>query len=102
MAELGLAEYFGIGETIGIITTLFVIFYYSRKQMKSLLVDLETKVLNDLDEKIHGMAEMLARNTELVKLLDKSEEVTSEKLVFAYYFLYMCAHAFHMRQRKVV
>ncbi len=34
MTEVGLAEYFG-GEAIGIIATLFVILYFSRKQMET-------------------------------------------------------------------
>ena len=44
MVEIGLAEYFGMGEAIGIIATLVVILYFSRKQMRSLSVDIETKV----------------------------------------------------------
>jgi hypothetical protein len=53
MAELGIAEYFGMAEALGIIATLFVVLYFSRKQMQSLSVDIETKVLSDLDEKMH-------------------------------------------------
>lgn len=53
MTEIGLAEYFGMGEAIGIIATLFVILYFSRRQMQTLSVDIETKVLNDLDERMH-------------------------------------------------
>jgi hypothetical protein len=51
MAELGIVEYFDMGEVLGIIATLFVVLYFSRKQMQSLSVDIETKVLSDLDEK---------------------------------------------------
>ena len=51
MVEVGIAEYFSIGEALGIIATLFVVLYFSRKQMQSLSVDIETKVLSDLDEK---------------------------------------------------
>ena len=50
MTEIGIAEYFGIGEAVGIIATLFVILYFSSKQMQALSVDIETKVLNDLAE----------------------------------------------------
>jgi hypothetical protein len=53
MAELGIAEYFGMAEALGIIATLFVVLHLSRKQMQSLSVDIETKVLSDLDEKMH-------------------------------------------------
>jgi hypothetical protein len=45
MTEIGIAEYFGIGEAIGIIATLFVILYFSRKQMQVLSVEIETKGL---------------------------------------------------------
>jgi hypothetical protein len=34
MAELALVDYFVMGEAIGIVATLFVSFYYSRKQMQ--------------------------------------------------------------------
>ena len=49
MVEVGIAEYFGMGEAIGIIGTMFVVLYFSRKQMERLTVDVKTKVLNDLD-----------------------------------------------------
>ncbi|MGB6673785.1 MAG: hypothetical protein WBE34_15250 [Candidatus Nitrosopolaris sp.] len=58
MAELALVDYFVMGEAIGIVATLFVLFYYSRKQMQKLSVDIETKVLSDLDEKIHGLTQL--------------------------------------------
>ena len=59
MADFPLSELISLATAVGIISTLFVIFYYSRKQMKGVLIDIETKVLNDLEEKIHGMREML-------------------------------------------
>jgi hypothetical protein len=102
MAELGIVEYFAIGEAVGIIATFFIITYFSRKGLQSVGVDIETKVLNDLDEKIHGMAEMLVHRPELVKLLNKNQPNQTPELVFAYYILYMCAHAFHMRKRNVL
>jgi hypothetical protein len=44
-----------MAEALGIIATLFVVLYFYRKQMQSLSVDMETKVLSDLDEKMHGL-----------------------------------------------
>jgi hypothetical protein len=102
MAELPVSELISLAEALGIIGTLFVIFFFSRKEMRNLSVDIETKVLNDLDEKIHGMAEMLVHRPELVKLLNKNQPNQTPELVFAYYILYMCSYAFHMRQRKVL
>jgi hypothetical protein len=102
MAELPVGELISLAEALGIIGTLFVIFFFSRKEMRNLSVDIETKVLNDLDEKIHGMAEMLVHRPELVKLLSKNQPNQTPELVFAYYILYMCSYAYHMRQRKVL
>jgi hypothetical protein len=36
MVEIGLEQYFGMGEAIGIIATMFVVLYFSRKQMQAL------------------------------------------------------------------
>jgi hypothetical protein len=71
--------------------------------LQSVGVDIETKVLNDLDDKLHRVVEAIFRKPGLVKLIDKTEqEIESEELAFAYRILYMCAHAFHMHQRKVL
>ena len=101
MAELGLAEYFGIGEALGIMATFFVILYFSRKQMQSLSVDVQTKVLNDLDEKVRKMAEIIIEKPSMQKVIYKLEK-PSEELAFAYYILFICSHAYAMRQRKVL
>jgi hypothetical protein len=53
MAELPVSELISLAEALGIIGTLFVIFFFFRKEMRSLSIHIETKVLNDLDEKIH-------------------------------------------------
>jgi hypothetical protein len=66
MAELGIVEYFGMVEALGIIATLLVVLYFSRKQMQTLSVDIETKVLSDLDEKMHGLTQMGVERPELI------------------------------------
>src|ERR671938_1622192 len=101
MAELGLAEYFGMAEALGIIATLFVILYFSRKQMQSLSVDVQTKVLNDLDEKVRKMAEIIIEKPSMQKVIYKLE-TPSEELAFAYYILFISSHAYSMRQKNVL
>jgi hypothetical protein len=101
MSELGLAEYFGMAEALGIIATLFVILYFSRKQMQSLSVDVQTKVLNDLDEKVRKMAEIIIEKPSMQNVIYKLEK-PSEELAFVYYILFICSHAYAMRQRKVL
>ena len=101
MSEIGLVEIFGMAEAIALIGTLFVILYFSRKQAQSLSVDIETKVLNDLAERMHAQVEILIRRPQLTKILSKVEEESPE-LAYAYDILFTFAHAFHMRQRKVL
>jgi hypothetical protein len=101
MVEIGIAEYFGIGEALGIIGTMFVVLYFSRKQMQSLSVDVQTKVLNDLDEKVRKMAEIIIEKPSMQKVIYKLEK-PSEELAFAYYILFICSHAYAIRQRKVL
>ena len=101
MVEVGIAEYFGMAEALGIIATLFVVLYFSRKQMKSLSVDIQTKVLNDLDEKVRKMAEIIIEKPSMQKVIYKLEK-PSDELAFAYYILFICSHAYAMRQRKVI
>lgn len=103
MAELGIEAYFAIGEAIGIIATFFIVLYFSRREMQNARIDLETKVLNDLDDKLQGVIDTVVHKPVLAKVVDKDNKATqSEEISFAYAILYMCAHAFHMRQRKVL
>jgi hypothetical protein len=102
MAELGIVEYFEMGEALGIIATLFVVLYFSRKQMQSLSVDIETKVLSDLDEKIHDLTQMAVERPELIRIVSNVESDLTEEVAFTYHLLHTFAHVFHMHQRKVV
>jgi hypothetical protein len=102
MTEVGIAEYFGMAEALGIIATLFVILYFSRKQMQALSVDIETKILNDLDERIHGLTQMAVERPELIRVVNNVERDLSSDVAYSYHILYTFAHVYHMRQRGVV
>ena len=102
MADIGLVEYLNLGGDIAIIATFLLSLYFSLKEIKRLRVDLESKVLNDLNDQIHGMGEMLVERPELVKMLNKNVVNPSPELVFSFKILYMCAHAYRMRERKVL
>jgi hypothetical protein len=92
-----------MAEALGIIATMIVVLYFSRKQMQALSVDIETKILNDLDERIHGITQMGVEHPELIKVISNvPEEYSSPYVPFAYHILYTFAHVFHMRQRGVV
>jgi hypothetical protein len=101
MSEIGLVEIFSMGEAAALIATLFVMLYFSKKQAQSLSVDIETKVLNDLAERMHAQVEILVERPQLIKVLNKVDAESSE-MAYAYDILFTFAHAFHMRQRKVL
>ena len=91
MAELALVDYFVMGEAIGIVATLFVSFYFSRKQMQKLSIDIETKVLSDLDEKIHDLTRIAVEKPQLIRIVSnvdliifffKSKHCKFEKDIF--------------------
>jgi hypothetical protein len=102
LVEIGLAEYFGMGEAIGIIVTMFVVLYFSRKQMEALSVDIETKVLSDLDLRIRGITRLMIDRPELTKVVSKVESNWSSDVAYSYHILFTFAHVLHMRKRKVL
>ena len=92
MVEVGVAEYFGMAEALGIIAAVFVVLYYSRKQVQALSVDIETKVLNDLDDKMHSAGEMMVQKPELVKMLNKNETKSVPRAcICLLYLVYVCS-----------
>jgi len=101
MTDIGLAEYLGMGEAIGIIGTLFVIMYFSNKQIQSLSGDIETKIVNDLAQRMHALHQIAIERPQLIKVLSKAD-ADSPELAYMYDILFTFAHFFHMRQRKVL
>jgi hypothetical protein len=101
MAELSLEGLFGIGEAIGIIATLFVILYFSRKQMKSLSVDIQTKVLDDLGEKYLKLVERVMEDQSMQRVFDKETNFSKEG-AYSFYTLWICSHAYAMHKRDVL
>lgn len=101
MTEIGLAEYFGIGEALGIFGTMFVLLYFSRKQSQGLSVDIETKLLNDLAQRRHALHQILIERTQLIKVVSKID-ANSPEVAYAYDILFTFAHVFYMRQRNVL
>ena|SRR5436309_1508263 len=72
--------------------------YFSKRQIQALSVDVETMVLNDLDEKFHNMAILAMQDPSI----DKYEYTNKKEVAFSFYILCMCAHAYAMRQRRVL
>jgi hypothetical protein len=102
LVEVGLEQYFGMGEAIGIITTMFVVLYFSRKQMQALSVDIETKVLSDLDLRLREITHLMIDRPELIKVVSKVESDWSSDVAYSYHILFTFAHVLHMRERNVL
>jgi hypothetical protein len=102
MAELGMVELFEIGEAVGIVATLFVVFYFSRKQMQKISGGIETKAQSDLDDKIKDLTRMTVEKPQLMRIVSNVESYLTDEMAFTYHLLYTFAHAYHSYQRKVV
>ena len=102
MSEIGLFELFEMGEAVGIIATFIVVLYYSRKDSQKLSIDIESKILNDLDDKMHNLSEITISNPELGEIFDKGAGSQSAKQACATYALNVFAHAYHMHQRGIL
>ena len=80
--------------------------YFSKRQIQALSTDVETRVLNDLDEKFHNMAMLAMEDPSIIQVIDTRDYVNKNpnkrEVAFAFYILWMCAHAYAMRQRKVL
>jgi hypothetical protein len=98
---IGFSDMLSVAQTIGIVGTMVLTLFFSKKQIQSLSIDQETRVLNDLDEKVRKMAEIIIEKPTMQKVIYKLEK-PSEELAFAYYILFICSHAYSMRERNVL
>jgi hypothetical protein len=105
MVEIGIVEIIGtvgaLGAAIGIISSMFVVLHFSRKQAKGFTVSIETKILNDLDEKVRKLVEIIIEKPSLQNVMYKLEK-PSDELAFAYYIFFISSHAYAMHQRNVL
>jgi hypothetical protein len=102
MTDLGLTDIASLVQTIAIIVALLLTVYFSRRQIQAYAVDLETRVLNDLDEKFHRIAEIGIARPELIHTIYHTPDNVTSDVPFAYYVTFFCAHIFHMRERGIL
>src|SRR5438128_1955979 len=101
VSEIGYSEVLSLAQTIGIVGTLVLTLYFSKRHIQSLAIGQQTRVLNDLDEKFHKMAEIIMADPPIGNVIDK-EGKPSRELAFSFYILWIFSHAYAMRQRKVL
>jgi hypothetical protein len=95
------SDMLSIAQTIGIIGTLLLTLYFSKRQVSGLSVDIEAKVLSDLDEKMHRLEEHLLERPELVRVINNVRSISPES-VYSFDVLNVFSHAYDMYERKVL
>jgi hypothetical protein len=99
---LGFADLLSFAQTIAIIGTMIMTLYFSKKQIQGITVDVETRVLNDLDEKRYRISELMLDNPELISVVAGPTSGSKPEHVIAYMVAMVSAHAYHMRERKII
>lgn len=99
MTSFDFTELLSLVQTIAIIVALLITLYFSQRQIRASRVDLETRVLNELDEKFLHITGLFIERPELFKLLNQRPSSGGPVVPAAGYILDFCYHIFHMRQR---
>jgi len=102
MTEIPIVDYFVMGEAVGIVLTFLVSLYYSRKQMQKLSTDIESKILNDLDDKLHNLLEIALAKPDVGKIFNRDASGQSAEEAGAVYALNIFAYAFQMHKRGIL
>jgi hypothetical protein len=99
--DIGITDVLSIAQTVGIVGTLLIALFLSRREVRELSIDIETKVLSDLDEKVHRLEEHLWERPELARVINNAPTLSPEA-VYAYDVLNVFSHAYDMHERKVL
>jgi len=99
--DIGITDVLSIAQTVGIVGTLLIALFLSRREVRELSIDIETKVLSDLDEKVHRLEEHLWERPELARVINNAPALSAEA-VYAYDVLNVFSHAYDMHERKVL
>jgi len=99
--DVGISDMLSIAQTVGIVGTLLIALFLSRREVRNLSIDIETKVLSDLDEKMHRLEEHLLERPELARVINNVRSLSPEA-VYAFDVLNVFSHAYDMRERKVL
>ena len=99
--DVGISDMLSIAQTVGIIGTLLIALFLSKREVRDLSIDIETKVLSDLDEKMHRLEEHLLERPELARVINNVRSLSPEG-VYAFDVLNVFSHAYDMHERKVL
>ena len=69
MVKLGFSDMLSLAQTIGIVGTMVLTLYFSNKHIQSLSDHQQTRVLNNLDEKVRKMGEIIIEKPTMQKVM---------------------------------
>jgi hypothetical protein len=102
MVDLGFADWLTVAQTVGIVASLVLTLYFAMRQVQSMNLDVESRVLNDLDEKRYRISEALLEKPGLISVVAGPTSGSRPEHVVAYMVALVSAHAYHMRERKII
>jgi len=70
MVLIGFSDTLSMAQSIGIVGTMVLTLYFSKRQIQALSIDQETWVLNDLDEKFHNMTMLAIQDPSITGVID--------------------------------
>jgi hypothetical protein len=98
---VGFSDILSIAQTIGIVGTMVLTLFFSKKQIQSLSIDTQTRGLNDLGEKYLKMVERAIEDPSIRRVIDNEIKVSRED-AHSFYILWICSHAYAMRKRHIL
>jgi hypothetical protein len=102
MGNIGFGDWLSLGQTLGIVASLVLTLYFARRQVQAMTQDIESRVLNDLDEKRYRISELLIEKPGLISVVAGPASGSQPEHVVAYMVALVSAHAYHMRERKLI
>jgi hypothetical protein len=90
MVLIGFSDTLSLTQSIGIVGTMVLTLYFSKRQIQALSSDQETRVLNDLDEKFHNMAMLAMEDPSIARVIDTRDYANKRETAFPSIF-YGCA-----------
>ena len=98
---IGFSDMLSIAQTIGIVGTMVLTLFFSKKTIQSLSIDTQTRGVNDLGEKYLKMVEHAMEDPSIQGVIDNEVKLSREES-YSFYILWICSHAYAMRKRKVL
>lgn len=95
----GFSDILSLAQTIGIVGSLVVASYFSRREINHLSREFQTQVISGLTDKMHRIGEIIIEHPELSKLINQDDP---PEQVFAIYILSVYSQAFNMHKRNLL